>query len=47
MRKFDRQGRGTIAFDDFIQACVTVQVRMNPEPEQQFGLNLSNNHYDS
>lgn len=25
VRKFDRQGRGTIAFDDFIQCCVVLQ----------------------
>ncbi|XP_074646117.1 programmed cell death protein 6-like isoform X2 [Tubulanus polymorphus] len=25
LRKFDRQGRGTIAFDDFIQCCVVMQ----------------------
>lgn len=25
IRKFDRQGRGTIAFDDFIQCCVVLQ----------------------
>lgn len=25
MKKFDRHGRGTIAFDDFIQLCVTLQ----------------------
>lgn len=25
MRKFDRFGRGTILFDDFIQCCVTLQ----------------------
>jgi hypothetical protein len=24
--KFDRQGRGTIAFDDFVQCCVVMQV---------------------
>ena len=26
IRKFDRQGRGTVAFDDFIQACVILHV---------------------
>lgn len=26
IRKFDRQGRGTVAFDDFIQCCVVLQV---------------------
>ncbi|PAA49108.1 hypothetical protein BOX15_Mlig015110g2 [Macrostomum lignano] len=26
IRKFDRQGRGTIFFDDFIQACVMLQM---------------------
>ena len=26
MKKFDRVGRGTIAFDDFIQLCITLQV---------------------
>ena len=26
VRKFDRSGRGTIAFDDFIQCCVVIQV---------------------
>uniref|UniRef100_A0A1I8G9W7 Programmed cell death protein 6 n=1 Tax=Macrostomum lignano TaxID=282301 RepID=A0A1I8G9W7_9PLAT len=25
VRKFDRQGRGTVLFDDFIQACVMLQ----------------------
>ncbi|CAH1785747.1 unnamed protein product [Owenia fusiformis] len=25
VRKFDRQGRGTIAFDDFVQCCVSLQ----------------------
>jgi len=25
MKKFDRLGRGTIAFDDFIQLCITLQ----------------------
>lgn len=25
MKKFDRQGRGTVAFDDFIQCCVVLQ----------------------
>ena len=28
IRKFDRQGRGTVAFDDFIQACVMLHVRI-------------------
>ncbi|XP_064362842.1 programmed cell death protein 6 isoform X3 [Dromaius novaehollandiae] len=27
IRKFDRQGRGQVAFDDFIQCCVVLQVR--------------------
>ena len=26
IRKFDRTGRGNIAFDDFIQCCVVIQV---------------------
>ena len=26
IRKFDRVGRGTVAFDDFIQCCVVIQV---------------------
>ncbi|XP_035754870.1 programmed cell death protein 6 isoform X1 [Egretta garzetta] len=26
IRKFDRQGRGQVAFDDFIQCCVVLQV---------------------
>lgn len=26
IRKFDRQGRGQIAFDDFIQGCIVLQV---------------------
>ena len=30
IRKFDRQGRGQIAFDDFIQGCIVLQV---PPPE--------------
>jgi len=25
MKKYDRQGRGNIAFDDFIQLCITLQ----------------------
>lgn len=28
IRKFDRQGRGQIAFDDFIQGCIVLQVLM-------------------
>ena len=27
IRKFDRTGSGTVAFDDFIQCCVVIQVR--------------------
>ena len=27
IKKFDRQGRGTVAFDDFIQCCVVLHVR--------------------
>lgn len=27
VKRFDRQGRGVIAFDDFIQCCVVMQVR--------------------
>ena len=26
IRKFDRSGRGNVAFDDFIQCCVVIQV---------------------
>ena len=26
IRKFDRGGHGTVAFDDFIQCCVVIQV---------------------
>jgi len=26
IKKFDRQGRGTVAFDDFIQCCVVLHV---------------------
>lgn len=29
LRKFDRQNRGTIAFDDFIQCCVVLQTLTN------------------
>ncbi|EMP33918.1 Programmed cell death protein 6 [Chelonia mydas] len=29
VRKFDRQGRGQIAFDDFIQCCVVLQTTAN------------------
>jgi len=29
LRKFDRQGNGMIYFDDFIQACVTMQILTN------------------
>jgi Ca2+-binding EF-hand superfamily protein len=28
IKKFDRQGRNSLAFDDFIQACVALLVRM-------------------
>lgn len=28
IRKFDRTGSGTVAFDDFIQCCVVIQVRV-------------------
>jgi len=28
IRKFDRVGRGTVAFDDFIQCCVVLHVRI-------------------
>lgn len=26
IKKFDRQGRGVVAFDDFIQCCVVLHV---------------------
>jgi len=29
IRKFDRTGRNTVAFDDFIQACVSIQTLTN------------------
>ena len=29
IRKFDRTGRGTVAFDDFIQSCVSIQTLTN------------------
>jgi Ca2+-binding EF-hand superfamily protein len=29
IRKFDRSGRGTVAFDDFIQCCVVIQTLTN------------------
>ncbi|XP_071785528.1 programmed cell death protein 6-like [Asterias amurensis] len=29
IRKFDRQGKGSIAFDDFIQCCITLQTLTN------------------
>jgi len=29
IKKFDRTGRGTVAFDDFIQACVSIQTLTN------------------
>lgn len=29
MRKFDRYGRGTILFDDFIQCCIVLHVSSN------------------
>lgn len=29
VRKFDRIGRGSVAFDDFIQCCVYLQVRFS------------------
>ena len=29
IRKFDRTGRGTVAFDDFIQACISIQTLTN------------------
>ena len=28
IRKFDRSGHGTVAFDDFIQCCVVIQVML-------------------
>lgn len=28
VKKFDRQGRGVVAFDDFIQCCVVMQVSL-------------------
>ena len=31
VRKFDRSGRGVIAFDDFIQCCVVIQVSQNSQ----------------
>ena len=31
VRKFDRSGRGVIAFDDFIQCCVVIQVSENSD----------------
>ena len=30
IKKFDRSGRGNVAFDDFIQCCVVMQVCMSP-----------------
>ena len=32
IRKFDRQGRGQIAFDDFIQGCIVLQVTATRRP---------------
>lgn len=29
VRKFDRKGRGCVAFDDFIQCCVYLQVHFS------------------
>lgn len=29
IRKFDRTGRGNVAFDDFIQACISIQTLTN------------------
>lgn len=29
IKKFDRTGRGTVAFDDFIQACVSIHTLTN------------------
>jgi len=29
VKKFDRQGRGSVAFDDFIQCCVVIQTLTN------------------
>ncbi len=29
IKKFDRTGRGNVAFDDFIQACVSIQTLTN------------------
>jgi len=29
IKKFDRTGRGTVAFDDFIQACISIQTLTN------------------
>ena len=29
IRKFDRSGHGTVAFDDFIQCCIVIQVMLS------------------
>lgn len=32
IEKFDRQRKGQVAFDDFIQCCIVLQVRVHSEP---------------
>ncbi|XP_013384023.1 programmed cell death protein 6 isoform X3 [Lingula anatina] len=37
IRKFDRQGRGQVAFDDFIQCCVVMQTLSSAFQQQDTG----------
>lgn len=41
IRKYDRFGRGTILFDDFIQCCVTLYVSLRPFSLYTFHLSCS------
>lgn len=41
IRKYDRFGRGTILFDDFIQCCVTLYVSLRPFSLNTFHLSCS------
>ena len=47
IKKFDRQGRGSVAFDDFIQACVSIQVRFvkKQKKKKKFIYSKITNHF--
>ena len=41
IEKFDRQRKGQVAFDDFIQCCIVLQVRMKPMTHIQYMTNAT------